>query len=233
MPAPRILITGPLSNLDAYALAAVRAGWEPVVFPLLEIRHNRLCPWREPLRSPDWICITSQNAVPPLEVERERLAGVPCAAVGARSAEALRTLGFQVAIEGARTAKELLSRLLDRLVLPSLVLWPRGSRSDELARGLREAGADVHDPVVYETIERADGASLPQAEAILLSSPSAVSAYARRVHGGEPASGSAIAIGPTTLGALTTGDGPAFLRTEMLEEATPEGLRFTLEEWTK
>ena len=123
-------------------------------------------------RDPDWICVTSKHAIRSLEVDRDRFKGIPCATVGQNCANQLRNIGMLVEIAGARTAVELARTLLARTNDKTLVLWPRGSLSDELGEILRTAGLEVCAPIVYETTERPGTGPLPSAEAIFFASPS-------------------------------------------------------------
>ena len=175
-------------------------------------------------REPDWICITSQNAVRCLEENRESLLNVPCAAMGWSSSRRLRQIGFKVEIDGTATAQELAARLLEQKEPPKLVLWPRGSMSDDLGRFLNEAGVDVCQPVVYETNERIGTGHFPEADVIFFASPSAVRAHSRRVAHGEASAEVAIAIGPTTLRALQSSDTVFFPRVLSLDRALPAEL---------
>ena len=222
-----LLVTGPLSNLPRYAQAGASVGWEPVVFPLLEVLSRRIQPWREPNRRPDWICVTSQNALPALELEAKRLRDVPCATIGLTSAARLRDSGFRVEVEGARTARELFERLIEKISFPTQVLWPRSSRAVDLGRRLRNAGVDVWDPVAYETKERRSD-RIPVTHAVFLASPSAVRAHQRRFRSGEPLAEYAIAIGPTTLRSLNSAHGSDFSRTVRLREPSPAALKDVL-----
>lgn len=226
----RILVTGPLANLERFAQAAESAGWTPVVFPLLEVRPRLLAAEGEPKR-PDWICVTSQNAVAALEAAFDRLRGVPCATVGTKSAERLRQLGFRVELEGCATAHELGEELAERLERGQSVLWPRGSVQDELAWQLRERGIEVEDPIAYETLEREDEAALPGAEAIFFASPSAVRAHARRATTDKPSPALAFAIGATTQAALAEAGGARFEYKVELSEPTPAAFAAALRLW--
>jgi uroporphyrinogen-III synthase len=225
---PTLIVTGPLSGMERYAEAAHSVGWDPIIHPLLEVRHRIVHLGLGLEREPDWICVTSKNAIKSLQVDRERFARVPCAAIGSSCAEMLREYGYKVEIEGARTARELAARLLKRADRPRLVLWPRGSLSDELARYLRRREVQDFDPIVYETTERAGGGALPSATGIFFASPSAVYAHSRKAQRGEPTTQTAIAIGPTTLAALRSASTTFFRRIVALPAPSPAALKQTL-----
>lgn len=219
---PRVLITGPIAELPRWADAARAQGWEPVVYPLLEVRYRIVHLALELEEEPDWICVTSKHSIRFLEEHREELASVPCAAVGAATARRLEAAGFEVRLIGPRAAADLAERLLERRDRPKHVLWPRGSISDELEHILRERGVRVCAPVVYETNERLDAGSLPRADVAFFASPSAVRAYTRRVAMGESMSPIAVSIGPATGRSLASPDTTTFERVIELEDPTPE-----------
>jgi uroporphyrinogen-III synthase len=226
----RLIVTGPVSNLERYAEACSSAGWIPALFPLLEVFPRRLQPWREPARRPDWLCVTSKNALAALELEGARFRGIPCATVGASAASQLRDRGFQVVIDGVNSAKELAQRLIDELSLPCLVLWPRSSQAHELATLLRDSGIEVWDPIAYNTIERGGAEHMPDADAVFLASPSAVRAHYKRICNGEPMTNYAITIGPTTADCLKRSHASDFIRTFKLPEPSPAALKDILME---
>jgi len=226
---PSLLVTGPLEGPERYVEAARSAGWGAEPFPLLELRplDVRL---EEALGGevPDWICVTSVHAVASLR-SQEGLRDVPCAAVGPASAEALERAGLRVELVAGGGAAELVAALGPRLSRGAFVLWPRGSRSDELTRGLAGNaghGVRVVAPVVYETTEIAYG-DCPAADAVFFASPSAVGAWVRA---GFPSAGrpDAIAIGATTAAALAE-ESERFGARGTLDEPSPEALARHLE----
>ncbi|MEW6072990.1 MAG: uroporphyrinogen-III synthase [Planctomycetota bacterium] len=220
----RIVVTGPLNSLAEYADAARAQGWEPILFPLLEIRHRIVHLTLELDRAPDWLCVTSANALRSIEENKDNLLEVPCATVGWISSRHLQKLGFRVPLDGLASAAALADALLALPAPPRLVLWPRGSMSDELGRLLAARGVEVCQPIVYETSERADTGPFPAAEAIFFASPSAVRAHSRRVARGEPAAAVAIALGPTTLRALQSAETHFFPRVLALDHPLPAEL---------
>lgn len=229
MPA-RVLLTGPVRGLGQYAEAARSVGWEPIEFPLLEIRERALS-----LESrPDWICLSSSNALFALEPHRDALATVPCGVVGYATADRLVEAGFRLELEPAENAGRLADTLIARVDAKerpaTRVLWPHGSLARELGDRLSWAGFDVDRPVVYETVAREGIREVPETEAVFFASPSAVERY---LHIAEetrlvPA---AIAIGETTAAALRTMAADRFASTARLETPDPAALGACLERW--
>ncbi len=217
-----MLLTGPLAQLHRYAAAAEAVGWSPTPFPLLTIRELDVNPMDGLERRPDWICVTSRNAVPAL-TRAVDLTDVPCATVGRTSAALLREFGFSVEIEGAPSAEVLVDRLMPRLEPRQLVLWPRGRLATELASRLRKFGISVTAPVVYETTLRALDKPIPESDAVFFASPSAVEAYLEQVHPAADERRVAIGIGPTTWQALEMRAG-RFPRNVVLERPDADSL---------
>ncbi|MFT5464427.1 MAG: uroporphyrinogen-III synthase [Planctomycetota bacterium] len=225
---PRILITGPIAELPRWADAARAQGWNPIVYPLLEVRHRLVHLSLELESEPDWICVTSKHAVRFLEDHKEVLCSIPCAAVGVATARRLEASGFEVRLIGPRAATDLVELLVKREDRPRHVLWPRGSISDELEHMLLSRGIAVCAPIVYETNERVDCGSLPKAEVVFFASPSAVRAYSRRIAMGESLSPCAISIGPATVRSLASPDTATFERVIELPDPEPNDLGLCL-----
>lgn len=234
----RVLLTGPVEHLSDWTSAVRDAGWEPIERPLLEIVPRDLDPGAVLRDEPrfDWLCVTSRNVLP--FVERAVAAHPPlaerAAAIGGPASDRLRELGFEVAFEPARDALSLAARLVAHFAARSAqgetigprVLWPRGDRSDALARLLRAQGFQVVDPIVYESRTR-DELDLPEAAVVFFASPSAVHAWL------DLASLTcrprlAIAIGPTTFETLLVDAGGLGWSLLALSEPTPDALRHAL-----
>jgi uroporphyrinogen-III synthase len=226
-----VLLTGPAERLEEYAHAASRAGWDAVPHPLLAIEPRPFDRSEIGEARFDWICVTSSSAIPYLEGVLEALPSLratPCAVVGDRTAERLREAGLQVSIGPARDARSLAEALRARARDGGRVLWPRGSRSDDLARELRKAGLSVSDPLAYSSraVESATLDAPPPAEAVFFASPSAVRVWHETDGVGERRI--AIAIGETTFHALLEETEPRFFDTISLPQPTPEALGFVL-----
>jgi uroporphyrinogen-III synthase len=227
----RVLVTGPTERIAEWCGAARKTGWEPIEFPLLEIAPRDIDPRSVPGLDArfDWICVTSSSAIAFLEsalASNAALAKASVAVVGERSAERLERIGLAPTLEPAASAHALSVAIAGHLKPHSRILWPRGDRSDELARELRARGCEVVDPIVYETRSLGERAA-PESEAVFFASPSAVAAWHEREHTArEPrlvkAPRLAIAIGPTTFEALFAETEQAFERVVTLAEATPE-----------
>ena len=221
----RVLVTGPAGRTEDYAEAARTSGWEPLVAELIRIEE---CGLQEDV--PTWVdlvCITSKHALGTLRELAPKLRSVPVTVVGERTAVGVRDRGYTVEHGPTRTAAELGSMLVSALAPGAVVLWPRGSVSDDLAKLLRVAGIEVRDPIVYRTLPIESADPPPTADAVLLTSPSAVHAYAVRVAPGAHAT--AIAIGPTTAAAIRDSD-LEFSAVLPLERPTPRAFAQCLED---
>lgn len=105
-----------------------------------------------------WVAFTSVNAVEAFfgRLASRRLSeGIRLAAVGGRTAEAMAALGHPAhLVAEVATAEGLAATLRSRTELVGQrVLFPRGDRAREtLSVLLREAGAQVEDPIAYRTL---------------------------------------------------------------------------------
>jgi uroporphyrinogen III methyltransferase / synthase len=176
-----------------------------------------------------WLVLTSRNAMPPiLEALRAggrgpgdlKAAGVRVAAVGSRTAAALRKVGLAPDLLPERfTAADLLRAFrtaTDGKDLPTMagsyVLFPRAEvAEEELRRGLEEMGARVEVVTAYRVEETPSGARrlarkilARELEAVTLTSGSAARSVARawrqsgRGGDGWPPGVLVAAIGPVT-----------------------------------
>jgi uroporphyrinogen-III synthase len=143
---------GPLSR-ELRALGLTVLGW-----PVLSIGPSRdPGPLQQALRQLDefdWLVFASQHAV--AEVVRQAPvppAALKIAAVGSRTAQALRAAGWPVtAVPEDQTAEGLVALLGARLTPGERVLLPAGSRSlPTLREGLTAAGARVTQVEAYAT----------------------------------------------------------------------------------
>lgn len=201
----RVLITGPASGLERWAKAAEQVGWQVETLPLVTIVEtgNEVLAPDAPL--PDWVAITSANALPALAraVEaRPELGRRPLVCVGQATAELAMELGLpepRLPGPGAQNAEGLAATLLENASPGERVLWPRGDRAREFGERLEEAGLAVEDPVVYHTTLVQLEREPPPTDAVFFASPSAVSAWRAEERTSLPA---AIAMGWTTYDAL-------------------------------
>jgi uroporphyrinogen-III synthase len=158
----RVLITRPKSQADAFATALSAAGFEPVFFPVIEIRPmadlSELDQALQNLASYDWVVFTSVNGV---DVFWSRLAdlaltGLPLdlrvAAIGPKTAEALRNHGA--------SADYVPLEYIAEAILPGLgdlngrrVLLPRAEIARKaLPEAIIRSGGSVHEIPVYQTL---------------------------------------------------------------------------------
>lgn len=214
-----VLVTGPIGRTEPWAEAVRRSGWEAAVRELVAVVPGVL-PAAELAVRPDWVCVTSKHALPALAAHAGALAGVRAACVGEATARAAGELGLAVVLPPARDAAELARLLLERAAPGAVVLWPRGSLSDELARALAAGGLAVRAPVVYETVELPRTGPLPAADAVFLASPSGARAWLRSARGAPPLG---VAIGASTAAAMRAGAG-AFSAILALPRPEPEEL---------
>lgn len=199
----RALITGPLHGLEDWVQAAQDAGWHAESFPLLTVENTGEPVWSE-TQAPDWIVITSSNAIESLAQAAEenpalRQANLAC--VGEATAKRAGELGLGEAVwprPGAQDAEGLAETLIANAE-PSRALWPRGDRARALGERLQAAGWQVDAPIVYRTTAVEFEGEPPDCDAVFFASPSAVEAWRPEEREAAPA---AIAIGWTTFDAL-------------------------------
>ncbi len=233
MQTPRVLVTGPVEQLDEWCAAAREAGWEGLAWPLLVIEErlpDEALALSIARQLPEHLCISSAHAVAFLEALAARvpaLRTLPCSVVGQRSVGRLRALGFTGAIDWHPSAEVLREELLAENPRPARLFWPRGDRSDELARELRKAGIAVEDPIAYTNRPRGAAERPPECELVFFASPSAVQAWADL--GGEPRVRRALGIGPTTLQALLSGKALPFFDIISLPEPTSSSFTVALQ----
>ncbi|MBX3475012.1 MAG: uroporphyrinogen-III synthase [Planctomycetes bacterium] len=158
----------------------------------------------------DWLAATSRRALAWLDWRRDR--PLPpvfgrTACVGPATAQyAKAVLGLEPLVGAKHTAAALAEAMGD--LKGRTVLFPRGDLAREtLSARMREAGADVDDPVVYRTLaDHAGAARLVQLlargelDAVAFASPSAVK-FALDA-GAELSRARCFSIGPTTADAL-------------------------------
>lgn len=166
----KILITRPRAQADDFAEKLRSAGFEPIFFPVIQIQpidHNiALTRFLEKRIGYDWLIFTSANAVdmmfPPdfYPSQAEVRQGVKVAAIGPKTAEALRKRGldpdFVPEVYVAEAILPGLGNLQGRWVL-----LPRAEIArNELPEAILKAGGIVHDIPVYRTLpaeENLDG----------------------------------------------------------------------------
>ncbi len=190
----RILVTRPRAQADPFADGLRSAGFEPIFFPVIEIRpmdnNAELDQALKNLSRYDWIVFTSVNAV---DVVFERLSspfgrkvrdeGVKIAAIGPKTAEALRK---------HNTGPDFIpEEYVAEAILPGLgdlrgkwVLLPRAEIARKaLPEAIVKAGGIAHEIAVYKTLPaQPDAVGLAAlrsgVDVITLTSPSTVQNFA-------------------------------------------------------
>lgn len=244
----KVLITRPRNQADSFADALSAAGFEPVFFPVIEIRpfeeNVALDRAIEKLNCYDWIVFTSVNGV---DAFFDRMSSLPFPLPGReRGAEG----GVKVAAIGPKTAAALEARgvrpdfvpeeYVAEAILPGLgdlhgrwVLLPRAEIARKaLPEVIAAAGGVGHEIAVYQTvpaeIDLEGLAALKSGvDAVTFTSPSTVTNFVEIVHraGLDPLNLPGIpqiaCIGPITKKAA---EEAGFVETLVAEEYTAEGL---------
>jgi uroporphyrinogen III methyltransferase/synthase len=162
----RILITRPRSQADDFAERLRAAGFEPIFFPVIEIRpienNVELEQALANLSFYEWVVFTSVNAVgvvfnsPSLpkgdEGIRDKVLGVRVAAIGPKTAEALRMRGVNPDfVPEEYVAEAILPGLGD--VRGKSILLPRADIARKaLPEAINQAGGIAHEIAVYRTL---------------------------------------------------------------------------------
>jgi uroporphyrinogen III methyltransferase / synthase len=159
----RVLITRPKAQARQFAETLRSAGFEPVFFPVIEIRPaadmTELDGALLNLADYAWLVVTSVNGVEVVWKRMEALGmqdlppGVQLAAIGPKTAGALQDRGRQPDfVPGEYIAEAILPGLGD--LKGQKVLLPRAELArKELAEGIRQAGGVAHEIAVYHTLQ--------------------------------------------------------------------------------
>jgi uroporphyrinogen III methyltransferase/synthase len=152
----RVLITRPREQANDFAEKLCAAGFEPIFFPVIEIRpiENNIVlerAWSK-LDCYDWIVFTSINAVAVVFSQFERRSLPRVAAIGPKTAEALQSRGI--------TPDFVPEEYVAESILPGLgdlrgkwVLLPRAEIARKaLPEAIAEAGGIPHEIAVYKTL---------------------------------------------------------------------------------
>lgn len=186
----RIVITRPPHKAADFAARLRDLGAEPVLLPTIRIQPpGDPAPLDDALRHLDrydWMILTSANAVihlwarlETLGLDPARLVWPDIAVIGPATAQALEERGVNPAlVPSEHVAEALFAALCDRVRLPGArILLPQGNLARPLlADRLREAGAEVHAVVAYETVRPVgDAVALPApVDAVTFTSSSTV-----------------------------------------------------------
>lgn len=209
--APRVALTREPADNAWLARQLAAAGAVVALCPLVKVQLVDPAGVTIALERYDWLAATSRRALAWLDWRRGQPGGGPgfdrAACVGEATAQYARAvLKLEPLVAQPHTAAGLARAMA--VTAGSTVFFPRGNLArEELAGLLRGAGAQVDDPVVYETRADADGAAKLKAllqqralDAVVLASPSAV-AFA--LQAGVPLGAAAcFSIGPSTTDAL-------------------------------
>lgn len=147
----RVLVTRPEPGASRTANRLAKAGFEPLVLPLAEIRPLATGPVPADF---DAVAVTSANALrhaPPALVESLR--GKPLFAVGSRTAHLARDAGFATVFEGNGDATGLASLIATQKSPPPRMLYLCGKvRRPDFEAALAEAGLAVDALETYDSI---------------------------------------------------------------------------------
>ena len=181
----KILITRPRAQADDFAEKLRSANFEPIFFPVIEIRpieeNVALDRALEKLSCYEWVVFTSVNAVDVVFGKNPSLpmAGVRIAAIGPKTAEALQTHGVTPDfVPEEYVAEAILPGLGD--VRGKWILLPRAEIARKaLPEAIASARGVAHEIAVYKTLPaQPDPAGLAAlrsgVDVITLTSPSTV-----------------------------------------------------------
>lgn len=161
----RVLITRPRAQSESFGEALKAAGFEPIYFPVIEIRpienNVTLDKVLDKLNCYEWIVFTSVNAVDiffspsplgPSPLGRGQGKGLRVAAIGPKTADALRRHNIEPDfVPEEYVAEAILPGLGD--LRGKWVLLPHAEIARKaLPEAIVEAGGTAHEIVVYKTL---------------------------------------------------------------------------------
>ncbi|GLS30221.1 uroporphyrinogen-III synthase [Mesorhizobium albiziae] len=186
----RVLVTRPQPGASRTALRLAKAGFEPVVLPLTEIRPIVA----EPVSTAvDAIAVTSANAIRSASAALiAPLTEKPLFAVGPRTAKVADKAGFKRIVEADGDAAGLAAKMAARLRPGTRVLYLCGKvRRPDFEASAADAGLLLEVLETYDTVEIAHPAELADAtlradpiDAALVLSARAAELIASRVRPG-------------------------------------------------
>lgn len=180
----RVLVTRPRAQADAFVEGLRVAGFEPIYFPVIEIRsisdRSELDQALKQISQYDWVVFTSVNGVAVVFDRLERSTSLPrVAAIGPKTAKALNARGV--------TPDFVPEEYVAEAILPGLgdlrgkrVLLPRAEIARKaLPEAINKAGGMAHEIAVYKTLPAqpdAEGLAALKAgvDVVTLTSPSTV-----------------------------------------------------------
>lgn len=199
-PGPKVWITRTASGADRTAEAVSRAGFTPVISPLLvanpAFTPADIAPLLEDVAA---LSFTSVNGLAFADLTPRR--DWPVFAVGDRTAEAARDKGFSDVVSASGDARDL-AALIDRdwpvrfgAEHPGVLLVPTAVQPAADLAVLLEGRVRVRRAVVYETLETPE--PLPETfDIVLIHSPRAAQVLARRLPRGAAAGRIAVTLSP-------------------------------------
>jgi uroporphyrinogen-III synthase len=153
----RILVTRPRAQADLLVEGLRSAGFEPIYFPVIEIRsvedHSELDQALKQINQYDWVVFTSVNGVEAVFDRLENFSSLPpVAAIGPKTAAALKARGVSPEFVPEEYVAE--------AILPGLgnlrgkrVLLPRAEIARKaLPEAIIKAGGMAHEIAVYKTL---------------------------------------------------------------------------------
>jgi uroporphyrinogen III methyltransferase/synthase len=206
----KVLITRPRNQADSFANALADAGFEPIFFPVIEIRpfeeNVALKRAIEKISCYDWIVFTSVNGVDAFfeklnlyrrdteNIEENKLnlrelsdSAVKIAAIGPKTAQSLEAHGvIPDFVPDEYVAEAILPGLGD--LRGRWVLLPRAEIARKaLPEAIVSAGGVAHEIAVYQTlpaVPNLDGLTALKSgvEAVTFTSPSTVENFVKIVH---------------------------------------------------
>lgn len=230
---PRVVLLRSAYPPDPYLEAFAEAGFAAACEPVLGFAFPHQETLAERLARPDGyagLILTSPRAVRALESalarqppQRAAWTARPAYAVGPRTSEALRKIGF--APEGAEAgrAAALADVIARRAAGAKPLLFLCGNRRREtLPQQLQGAGVPFEEQEVYETHVRSDldFSAPPLPDWLVFFSPSGLEAV-QQARGFDPSAVRLAAIGPTTAAALKTA---GYAVSAVAADPTPEAL---------
>jgi uroporphyrinogen III methyltransferase/synthase len=158
----KVLVTRPRGQAAAFAAALQAAGAQPVLFPVIAIAPledtRELDQALVDLSAYDWLVLTSANGVAAVWQRLQELGlpglpkGVPVAAIGPKTAEALRRRGVEPAFVPSEYIAEAILPGLGTLQGRRILLLRAEIARQSLAQAIRRAGGEAREIAVYRTL---------------------------------------------------------------------------------
>jgi len=176
----RILVTRARHQAGALSRLLIERGAEPVELPVISIQplpdSGELDRALSNLAQYQWLIFTSVNGVNAffgrlyeLNLDARALSGLKIGAIGPATAKALAQKGINADyVPVVYSSEGLIAGLKSQLVRGKRFLLPRADIADkDLANGLKELGAEVHEIAAYKTVSQPE--AMAQAKRMLLS----------------------------------------------------------------